>query len=341
MATKDKNKFDTSFYSIRRAKPKDLPLIIDLIISEPYFRWRELIQLMLSNMYVTVMWFIGALCVMGLAVFYFYSANIQYASRPFYIGLSVSTGLLIFALCFMKAYTLYFLRYIRAFEIRAILQNMDERTLNDNELILKNEVVCLFWRMNTFYIAEPYDEASKRLFLGLISLTSYIDYCKDRSIEDSDFEVIARAVPDGFRLISHKSIVISYLIVNEAFFKKSKAKQDGMRLRDSVYNGLLQYVEQNVIKDTSINYVIAESDDFLYWQHDILHCNKYGFCGERIDSKWDFYHQLTMDGFPNNKLFFIKVANIDERAFRKALEAEKKRKALEEQKKRKNQQAEL
>merc|ERR1712080_318898 len=111
-------------------------------------------------------------------------------------------------------------------------------------LILKNEKIHLFWKMYNFYIAEPYDEPSKKLFLGLISLTSYTDYCKEKKIKDKDFEVIVKAVPDGFKLISHKTIVISWLIINEKFFKNGDDIDNNNKLRNSVYNGLLQYVDK-------------------------------------------------------------------------------------------------
>eukprot|EP01083_Nonionella_stella_P048688 130008_1 len=329
MSTNAKREYDTSFYSIRRAHPKDLPQIIDLIISEPYFRWKELAQLMFSNIYVTVTWFIGALSVMGFAVSYFAVTAIEFKSRPFYIGLAIVTALVIFALCFMKAFSLFFVRYIRAFQIRSELQKMDQNALQDNVKILENEQIHLFWRMHTFYVAEPYDEASKKLLLGVISLTSYTDYCKEKNIEDKDFEIIAKAVPDGFKLIAHKTVVISWLITNEKFFESSASKEDGCKLRNSVYNGLLRHVDRHVVKETSINYVIVETDDFLYWQQDVLMDNQFGFCGERIDLVWPFYTEVTKEGFPNNKYFFIKICNIDPRAFEKALKKEQNKKGKE------------
>eukprot|EP01084_Bolivina_argentea_P253087 425015_1 len=341
-ASKDKNQekktphkkkeYDTSFYSIRRAHPKDLPQIIDVIISEPYFRWKELLQLMLSNIYVTVTWFVGAILVMLFGVLYLVmSKNTQYTSRSFYIGLAICSGLLIFGGCYAKAFSLYFVRYIRAFTIRAELQKMDEKTFDDNAAILKNETVHLFWQIYNFYIAEPYDEPSSKICLGVIAISSYKDYCKEKQITDKDFEVIVKAIPDGFALISHKTIVISWLVVNEKFFKDGEAEsgKNNNILRDSVYCGLLRYVNKNVIEDTSINYAIAECDDFVYWQHDILMENKYGFCGERVDLIWEFYHGVTQEGYPNNKYFFIKVCNIDEKEFKRRLEIEKRRREKE------------
>lgn len=293
MASKSKKElYDTSFLSIRRADPVDLPLIIDIITSEPYFRWKQVVQVLFQNIYVTVMWFIGALCVMAMSILYVAVNHPDFKSRGFYIILSAFTALIIFGLCGIKAMSLYFLRYVRAFEIRAELNKMDTAALSDNVEILKNEKIHFFWKMHTFYVAEPFDERSKKLLLGVISLTSYGDHCAEQKIQDSDFEVFARAVPEGLAIIKQKTIVISWLCINEPFFKKSKDGEDGDKMRDSTYHGLLQYVDRNVVQDTTINYVIAESDDFLYWQHDVLAVNRYGFCGERVDLKWDWYTEV-------------------------------------------------
>ena len=336
--------YDTSFYSIKRAEPRDLPQIIDLIISEPYFRWFELFKILFSNIYITITWFIGALCTMIMAMMYLYlskkESNYEYKSRIFYIILGILTGIIIFLGCYSYGLSLYFLRYISAFEIKKELKKLNKKELNDNILILKNKKINLFWKIYNFYIAQPFDQNSKKLILGLISLTSYIDYCKERHIKDKDFQVIVKAVPDGFKLISHKTIVISWFIINEKFFKNTKinTKTQNNRLRNSIYNGLLKYIDNNIIKDTSINYLIVESDDFLYWQHDILINNKFGFCGERIDLKWYFYFNITKEGYPNHKYFFIKVCNIDEKAFKKALKREQE-KEKQKQKQNKNKSA--
>merc|ERR1712223_71216 len=95
----------------------------------------------------------------------------DYKSRGFFVILAVLSAVFIFGMCCVKALSLYFVRYLRPFEIRSELNKLDELTLSDNALLLENERINGFWKMHTFFVAEPFDERSKRLFLGVASLT--------------------------------------------------------------------------------------------------------------------------------------------------------------------------
>lgn len=330
-------------YSLRRALISDLPYIIDLLVSEPRSRLKQLLIITLLNTYVTCTWFVGSTIAFLLFIlspihwkFNQEKNSMQFYAQPLYTYVSISfiAGLIIFLGCFMQAIKLYSSRYAFAFILKANITKIENkingnRTGNhsetENEFVLAMEGdsdIISFWNKHQFYVAYHHSSSdsllkSRDAILGCISICLYSEYDQQmNSVQcnenESDFFIFSNSnINNKFHSISaHETVVFSYLAINEKLTGNIK------NLRDDIYHQLLKLgsssieMRNNEAKNENlVKCAIIECDDFLEWQHKILIEETVGFtfCGERIDVSWNiFNYQANIVAYPNAKYLFVR-----------------------------------